>query len=532
MLDFPRWKVLWILFVLAVGVGLAIPSLIPETTIDQLGLQKMPRINLGLDLSGGSRLLLEAETSDIAKQRLQQMEESVRTEMRRQSPQIDIGDISTAGGRLSFFVRDVARLDAAVERIRTLTQPVGLGGQRDWNVQVVDSSRIVLTPTTSGLSTATNSAMDVATEIVRKRIDELGTREPSIVRQGANRIDVQVPGLKDPEALKALLGKTAKLEFKLVDLTADPAQVAQGIAPAGSQVLPFNDPADGRGIAVQRRVMISGDQLIDAQQGYDQQNNRPVVNIRFDSQGGRKFARTTQENVGKPFAIILDGKVLSAPRINEPILGGSAQISGNFTVDSANQLAIALRSGKLPVPLKVIEERTVGPQLGADSIRAGVTASAIAAVAVIVFMLVTYGRFGVYANIAVVINIFVILGVMALFNGTLTLPGIAGFVLTIGTAVDANVLINERMREERRRGRSVPQSVELGYKEASRTIFEANVTHAIAGLIMLLLGSGPVKGFAVVLLIGIATSVFTAVTFTRMLVVWWLRRNRPTEIHI
>jgi len=532
MLNFPRWKVLWILFVLAVGVALAIPSLIPEATLGQLGLQKMPRINLGLDLSGGSRLLLEAETSDIAKQRLQQMEESVRTEMRRQNPQIDIGDISTAGGRLTFFVRDVTRLDAAVERIRTLTQPVGLGGQRDWNVQVVDSSRIVLTPTSSGLATATNSAMDVATEIVRKRIDELGTREPSIVRQGANRIDVQVPGLKDPEALKALLGKTAKLEFKLVDFTADPAQVAQGIAPAGSQVLPFNDPADGKGIAVQRRVMISGDQLIDAQQGYDQQSNRPVVNIRFDSQGGRKFARTTQENVGKPFAIILDGKVLSAPRINEPILGGSAQISGNFTVDSANQLAIALRSGKLPVPLKVIEERTVGPQLGADSIRAGVTASAIAAVAVIVFMLVTYGRFGVYANIAVVINIFVILGVMALFNGTLTLPGIAGFVLTIGTAVDANVLINERMREERRRGRSVPQSVELGYKEASRTIFEANVTHAIAGLIMLLLGSGPVKGFAVVLLIGIATSVFTAVTFTRMLVVWWLRRNRPTEIHI
>jgi len=531
MLDFPRWKVLWILFVLAVGVGLAIPSLIPETTIDQLGLQKMPRINLGLDLSGGSRLLLEAETSDIAKQRLQQMEESVRTEMRRQSPQIDIGDISTAGGRLSFFVRDVARLDAAVERIRTLTQPVGLGGQRDWNVQVVDSSRIVLTPTTSGLSTATNSAMDVATEIVRKRIDELGTREPSIVRQGANRIDVQVPGLKDPQALKALLGKTAKLEFKLVDDTADPAQAAQGIAPAGSQILPFENPGEGSIIVVHRQVMINGDQLLDAQQGRDQ-DNRPVVNISFNGQGGRKFAQTTQKNVGKRFAIVVDGKVQSAPRINEPILGGQAQISGNFTVDGANQLAIALRSGKLPVPLKVIEERTVGPQLGADSIRAGITASAIAAVAVIVFMLVTYGRFGVYANIAVVINIFVILGVMALFNGTLTLPGIAGFVLTIGTAVDANVLINERMREERRRGRSVPQSVELGYKEASRTIFEANVTHAIAGLIMLLLGSGPVKGFAVVLLIGIATSVFTAVTFTRMLVVWWLRRNRPTEIHI
>jgi preprotein translocase subunit SecD len=532
MLDFPRWKVLWILFVLGVGVALAIPSLIPESIAQQIGIGRMPRINLGLDLSGGSRLLLEAETADIAKQRLEQMEEQVRTEMRRQDPRVDIGDISTSGGQLSFFVRNVAQLDAAVERIRTLTQPVGMGGQRDWNVQVVDSTRIVLTPTESGLASATKNAMEVATEIVRKRIDELGTREPSIVQQGSNRIDVQVPGLKNPAALKALLGKTAKLEFKLVDLTADPAQVAQGTAPPGSQILPFADPKDGAGIAVQRRVMISGDQLIDATQGFDQQSNRPVVNIKFDSQGGRKFARTTQENVGKPFAIILDGKVMSAPRINEPILGGSAQISGNFTVDSANELAIALRSGKLPVALKVIEERTVGPQLGADSIRAGIMAATIAVVAVVIFMFLSYGRFGVYANLAVIINVFVIVGVMALFNGTLTLPGIAGFVLTIGTAVDANVLINERMREERRRGRSVPQSVELGYKEASRTIFEANVTHAIAGLIMLALGSGPVKGFAIVLLIGIATSVFTAVTFTRMLVVWWLKRNRPTEIHI
>jgi preprotein translocase subunit SecD len=532
MLDFPRWKVLWIIMILTVGVALAIPSLIPETTAQRIGLDRLPRINLGLDLSGGSRLLLEAETTDIAKQRLEQMEEQVRTEMRRQDPRIDIGDISTTGGRLSFLVRNVAQLDAAVERIRTLSQPVGMGGQRDWNVAVIDSTRIVLTPTASGIATATNNAMEVATEIVRKRIDELGTREPSIVRQGDNRIDVQVPGLKNPEALKALLGKTAKLEFKLVVVGPDGLPIPPVNPPAGSQVLPYADPADGTGIVVQRRVMISGDQLIDAQQGFDQQSNRPVVNIKFDSQGGRKFARTTQENVGKPFAIILDGKVLSAPRINEPILGGSAQISGNFTVESGNELAIALRSGKLPVALKVIEERTVGPQLGADSIRAGVLASAIAVAAVVIFMLVTYGRFGVYANLAVIINIFVILGVMALFNGTLTLPGIAGFVLTIGTAVDANVLINERMREERRRGRSVSQSVELGYKEASRTIFEANVTHAIAGLIMLLLGSGPVKGFAVVLLIGIATSVFTAVTFTRMLVVWWLRRNRPTEIHI
>jgi preprotein translocase subunit SecD len=298
-------------------------------------------------------------------------------------------------------------------------------------------------------------------------------------------------------------------------------------------VLPYADNPSGLPvIAVKRQVMVSGDELSDASQGYDPQTNAPVVNIRFNGSGGRKFGRVTSENVNKPFAIILDGKVLSAPNINEPILGGSAQISGNFTVESANQLAIALRSGKLPVKLTVVDERTVGPQLGADSIRAGMIASVIAAVAVIIFMFVSYGRFGLYANLAVVINVLVILGVMGILNATLTLPGIAGFVLTIGTAVDANVLVYERIREERRRGRGVVQSIEFGYKEASRTIFEANVTHAIAGGIMLALGSGPVKGFAIVLLIGIATSVFTAVVFTRMLAAGWLRRVRPTEIVI
>jgi preprotein translocase subunit SecD len=298
----------------------------------------------------------------------------------------------------------------------------------------------------------------------------------------------------------------------------------------GSEILPY---ADQPGlIAVKRQVMVSGDELVNAQQTYDQQSNQPNVTITFNGSGGRKFAKVTTENVNRPFAMILDGKVLSAPNIQTPILGGSAVITGNYTVETANQLAIALRSGKLPVALKVIEERTVGPQLGADSIHAGILASTIAAGAVIIFMMLSYGRFGMYANLAVVINIFVILGVMGLLNATLTLPGIAGFVLTIGTAVDANVLIYERIREERRRGRSVVQAVEHGYKEATRTIFEANVTHAIAGGIMLALGSGPVKGFAIVLLIGIATSVFTAVTFTRLIVANWLRRARPTDIHI
>jgi len=533
MLGFTRAKIWAVWLTIAVGVLLSLPSFVPEATLRKfVNPDSVARINLGLDLSGGSHLLLEANVDDVRRQRLAQMEETVRTEMRRNEPPIAIGDISTSGGRVSFMVRDVSQLDAAMERIRNLTRPVGVGGQRDWNVAVVDSTRIVLTPTQAGLDAAIDSAMDVATEVVRKRIDELGTREPSIVREGRSRIVVQVPGLQNPDQLKALLGKTARLEFRMVDVTADPVEVAAGRAPPGSEVLPFADPADGVGIAVGRRAIISGDQLIDARQEYNQLDNQPVVSIRFDSQGGRKFARVTQENVGKPFAIVLDGKVLSAPRINEPILGGSAQISGNFSVDSANELAIALRSGKLPVELNVIEERTVGPQLGADSIRAGIIASAVAAIAVAVFMLITYGRFGVYANLAVFLNIFIIIGVMALFNATLTLPGIAGFVLTIGTAVDANVLINERIREERRRGRNVAQAVELGYKEASRTIFEANLMHTISAVIMLVLGSGPVKGFAIVLLIGIVTSVFTAVTFTRMLVAGWLRRNRPTEINI
>ncbi|WP_116090629.1 protein translocase subunit SecD [Sphingomonas crusticola] len=537
MLDFPRWKVIWIWLLLLAGVALAVPSLMPESVAGRLGLAGMPRINLGLDLSGGSHLLLEADTADLAKQNLQRMEDTIRTEMRRGDTRIDIGDISTAGGRLSFFVRDIGQLDAAVERARTQTQAVGVTGQRDWNVNVVDSTRIVMTPTQAGTADSADKAMKTATEVVRKRIDALGTREPTIVREGATRILVQVPGLQDPAGLKALIGKTAKLEFKMVDMNADPAQVQAGHAPPGSEILQFakdpGEPANAppRYLAVQRRAILSGDDLINADLSRDD-NQQPAVSLKFNPSGGRKFARATQENSGKLFAMILDNQVLSAPRIDEPILGGNAIIHGSFTVDSANQLAIALRSGKLPVALKVIEERTVGPQLGADSIHAGVIASIIASVAVIVFMLVTYGRFGVYANLAVIFNIFVILAVMALLNATLTLPGIAGFVLTIGTAVDANVLINERIREERHRGRGVVQSVELGYKEASRTIFEANTVHFISGIIMLLLGSGPVKGFAVVLLIGIFISYFTAVVFTRMLTAGWIRRNRPTEIHI
>jgi len=533
MLDFPRWKVWSIIATLAVLVALAIPSLLPERATAGWAIP-VRRINLGLDLAGGSYLLLEADTADLANTRLETMRDQVTAEMRRGKPRIAIGDISTRGGQLSFMLRDPSQVDAARERLLTITGGgAGMTGQREWDIQVVDTSRFVLKPTQAGLAQAIDTAMGDATEVVRRRIDELGTREPTIIRQGTSRIVVQVPGLQNPQALKDLLGKTARLEFKLVDQTATPEQLAQKQAPVGSQILPYPDnPAGPPVIAVKRSVIISGDQLIDASQTFDPQDNLPQVAITFDGTGGRRFARVTQENTGKPFAIILDNQVISAPNINEPILGGRASISGNFTVESANQLAIALRSGKLPVNLKVIEESTVGPELGQDSIRAGVLASGVAVALVVAFMLVTYGRFGFYANLAVVINVFVIVGILALLNGTLTLPGIAGFVLTIGTAVDANVLINERIREERRRGRSVVQAVELGYKEASRTIFEANVTHAISGVIMLVLGSGPVKGFAVVLLIGICTSVFTAVTFTRMLVALWIRRTKPKTINI
>ncbi|WP_296615028.1 protein translocase subunit SecD [Sphingomonas sp.] len=541
MLDFPRWKVLSIFGFLAVLMALAIPSFFPEDMTKSWPVH--PRINLGLDLAGGSYLLLEADTSQLVTDRVNLMSDSVATAMRK-APRIDIGDITTDGGKVSFMLRNVAQLEDARQRLSEMTTGVGTTGQRNWDIQVVDATRFVITPTKAGVDEAIDSAMSGATEVVRRRIDSLGTREPTIIRSGATRIVVQVPGLQDPTALKALLGKTAKLEFKLVDTTADTAKLAIGQSPIGDQILPYPSAA-GRGfpyvgypqnklpvIAVRRAAIITGQDLTDARVQNDPQTNAPVVAFQFNTEGGKRFAKTTQENVNKPFAIILDGSVISAPNIEGPILGGSGVIQGGFTFQSANDLAIQLKSGALPVALKVIEERTVGPDLGKDSIQAGIKASIIAVILVVVFMLVTYGRFGLYANYAVVINVVVIMGVLAVLNGTLTLPGIAGFVLTIGTAVDANVLINERIREERRRGRSVIQSVELGYKEASRTIFEANMTHAISGVVMLLLGSGPVKGFAVVLLIGIATSVFTAVTFTRMLVVMWLRKHRPQTINI
>lgn len=531
MLEFPFWKKLWLWALTLAAAVLALPSLANVAGLAWPASLPNPQVNLGLDLAGGSHLLLEAKAGDVRAQRLENMEENVRQLMRNANPRIRIGDVSTGDGRLSFILENAADID----RARGLIEPAmqGASTTREWELSVIDGQRVVLDQTDAGVNQAIDDAMDSATEVVRRRIDELGTREPTIIRQGDTRIVVQVPGLEDPEALKSLLGQTAQLEFKMVDINALPENVQAGVAPAGSEIFPYASGTlqDRRFEAVRRLGGIRGDSLTGAQAGVDEQN-RNVVNITFDAAGGRKFAQLSTENVGRPFAIILDGKVLSTPVFEEPILGGQARISGSFTAESANNLAISLRSGALPVPLTVVEERTVGPDLGADSIRRGLLAMMIGSFAVIALMAATYGRFGIYATIALVFNVLMLLGLMALGNFTLTLPGIAGFVITIGAAVDANVLINERMREERARGRKVIAAVETGYKEASRAIWDANLTNFIAGLALFAFGSGPVKGFAVVLIIGLFTSVFTAVTLTRMWVAGWLRRARPTDITI
>ena len=532
MLDFPRWRVWMLNIIIFTGVLFAIPSVLPTNIRAQVAQYlPTPTINLGLDLAGGSHILLEADTSQLAETRLEALEDSVRSAMRRAEPRIAIDDVSRSNGQLSFSVTEPSQVDAAREALLTITS--NTTGGRDWNIGVNDGNRIILTPAGAGNETALDQAMDTAKDVIDRRINALGTLEPTIIRQGDNRIVVQVPGLDDPEALKALIGKTAKLEFKLVDEQADPDQTAQGKARVGSQVLPYpSNPTGLPNIAVRRLGGIAGDKLVKADPTFDQQTNEPAVTIQFDGEGGQKFARMTQQNTNKLFAIILDGQVISAPQIREPIFGGISQISGSFTVESANQLAIALRSGALPVDLKIVEERSVGPDLGADSIRRGVLAAVIGTTAILVLMVLVYGRFGMYANIALVINIAMILGVMAMANATLTLPGIAGFVLTIGAAVDANVLINERIREELKRGRRVVQAIEFGYKEASRAIFDANSTNVIAAVLLFIFGSGPIRGFAVVLMIGIVTSVFTAVTITRMWVSRWVKRARPHELTI
>ncbi|QZD89213.1 protein translocase subunit SecD [Qipengyuania aurantiaca] len=532
MLEFPTWKKVMLWAVAIMGALAALPSIASLTNNDWPDQLPDPTVNLGLDLAGGSHILLEAERSQVAAKRLEDMEEGVRNALRRAEPQrIRIGDVSTDGGELSFLLDDAADIDRARGEIEDLM--AGTGPVREWDLQVVDGQRFVLTPTEAGLDNAVDAAMEGALRTIGIRVDELGTREPTILRQGDTRIVVQVPGLQDPDALKALLGKTAKLEFKLVERDASAEEVQRGFVPGG-EVYPYadTDTYQGTGVVVQRLGGIDGETLTGAIQTFDSQTNEPVVSITFNPEGGTRFRTMTTKYTGRQFAIILDGEVISAPVMREPIVNGQSQISGSFTTESANELAIQLRSGALPVDLAVVEERTVGPDLGADSIKQGLLAMGIGTLLVMVLMIVTYGRFGIYSTVALVINVMMLLGIMAMLGATLTLPGIAGFVLTIGAAVDANVLINERIREERKRGRRVMAAVENGYKEASRAIYDANITNFIAGVLLFQFGSGPIKGFAVVLVVGLFTSVFTAVPLTRMWVAGWLRKARPSDLNI
>jgi len=406
---------------------------------------------------------------------------------------------------------------------------MGSSGQRSLDVSDVGGGLIRLTVPQAAITERIRQTIEQSIQIVEKRVNQLGTVEPLIQRQGTDRILVQVPGLQDPTRLKELLGRTAKMEFRMVDESVPPDAAAQGRMPPEDELVP---EVSGQKLVLRKQVLVSGGDLTDAQPGFDQRTSEPVVNFKFNTAGARKFAQATTDNVGQRFAIVLDNQVISAPVIREPIIGGQGQISGSFTVQSANDLAILLRAGALPAPLTIIEERTVGPGLGQDSIEKGELAAYVGAIMVIVFMLVTYRLFGVFANVAVIINVAMIFGLLSLLNATLTLPGIAGIVLTVGIAVDSNVLIYERIREELRGGRTAISAIDAGFKRALSTILDSNITTFIAAAVLFYIGTGPVRGFAVTLGIGIITTVFTAFTLTRLIVAGWVRWKRPQSVPI
>lgn len=517
---FPRWKIIAILAVCIIGILFAAPNLVSREQADKLPDWMQP-VTLGLDLQGGSHLLLEVDVGAVTRDQLASLIESVRTNLRKEK--IRYADLGVTGDAVALRLLDRSDFDRARQALRTIEPQQTL-------LDIRDDGATTLRYTEQAESARRNSAVDQSIEIIRRRVDELGTREPTIQRQGASRILVQLPGVNDPDRIKQLLGKTAKLTFHLVDDSLSAADVAAGHVPPGTVLLPSQDAVGPQKVAVRRRIELGGDSLTDAQPTF--QNGRPVVSFNFDAAGARKFGEITRDNTGKQLAIVLDEKVISAPVINEPILGGSGIISGNFTVQSANDLALLLRAGALPAPLTVLEERTVGPDLGADSIRAGAIASLIGLAMVVVFMIGFYGLLGIFANIALILNLLLLIACLSIMHATLTLPGIAGIVLTMGMAVDANVLIYERMREEARNGRSVISAVQAGFDRAFVTILDANLTTLLAAGLLFFFGTGPVRGFAVTLTIGLITSMFTAILVTRYMIAIWLRRARPKTLPI
>jgi len=532
MLYFTRWKALAVILTALAVCLCAVPNFFSEATVKTWPAFAQRRLVLGLDLQGGSHLLLEVDANSVKKDKLDQVRDDARRTLRE--AKLGYTGLSIKGDNVEVRVKE-ADLPTALTKLRELSQPLGglLGssGQRSLEVSDAGGGLIRLTVPQAAITDRVRQAVDQSIQIIEKRVNELGTVEPLIQRQGVDRVLVQVPGLQDPTRLKEILGKTAKMDFRMVDSTVSPEQALQGRVPSDSEVLKGTEPPHVPYV-VKKQVLVSGADLTDAQPGFDQRTGQPIVSFRFNGTGARKFAQATTENVKQPFAIVLDNEVISAPVIQEPITGGSGQISGNFTVQQANDLAILLRAGALPAPLTIIEERTVGPGLGQDSIAAGELASYVGSVLVIVFMTLTYRLFGLFANIAVAVNVAMIFGVLSLLNATLTLPGIAGIVLTVGIAVDSNVLIYERIREEVRHGRNAISAIDAGFSRALATILDSNITTFIAAAVLFYIGTGPVRGFAVTLGIGIVTTVFTAFTVTRLIVASWVRWKRPQTVPI
>jgi preprotein translocase subunit SecD len=517
MLQFPPWKIWLVSVICALGVLFALPNVIGKSTLESLP-SWLPhnQVSLGLDLRGGVYLLLQVDTEAYVSDRMAVVEEDMRRILRDE--RIGVQTPTTRNGVITMRLRKAEDAASARDLLSDVSEGI--------DVSVSDDGTVTATLTEQGRTDGLSDAVDRALEVISRRINETGVREPIVQRQGTDRILVQVPGLENPEELKDILGQTAKLTFRLVDTEADINAAINGQEPLGSELLYGQE--DDAPYVVSKRIMVSGESLTGAQAAFDQ--GRPVVSFSFDTAGARRFCDATSENVGRPMAIVLDEKVISAPRINGAICQGRGIITGNFTVAETNRLALLLRAGALPVPMSIIEERTVGPSLGADSVRAGEIAAVIGFVAVVVFMLGAYGLFGVFANVALLTNIVLILGAMSLLQATLTLPGIAGIVLTVGMAVDANVLIFERIREEVRNGRTPFNAVDTGFKRAMTTIVDSNLTTILAAGLLFGLGSGPVRGFGVTLAIGIITSMFTAIMVTRLQAVLWLRRKRPQTL--
>ncbi|CDX44836.1 Protein translocase subunit SecDF [Mesorhizobium sp. SOD10] len=533
MLYFSRLKMILIWLAVAITVILAAPNLFPASMLAQLPSWVPKRqMTLGLDLQGGSHILLQMDQNDLIKDQLETTRDEIRTLLR--DAKIQYTGLGGTGRTVQVRINDPSQVEAAKTALKPITNPVMAGLFTGGSVQsmTLDDSEpglLKFTVTDAGIKYRTSTALSQAIEVVERRVNALGTTEPIVQRQGDDRILVQVPGLQNPQRLKDIIGQTAKLTFQMVDTSVPVQDAIKNRPPPGDSVLYSQDDPPVPYL-VENRVIVSGEDLSQATPTYNSQTNEPVVSFTFNSRGATRFGQATQQNVGKPFAIVLDNQVISAPVIREPILGGSGQISGNFTAESANDLAVLLRAGALPAKLTIIEERTVGPGLGQDSIHAGKIAGVIGSILVVAFMFVAYGFLGFLANVALAVHVAMIVAVLSLLGATLTLPGIAGIVLTIGMAVDSNVLIYERIREERRLGRSVIQSIDTGFSKALATIVDSNVTSLIATVVLFWLGTGPVKGFAITYAIGILTTVFTAFTFTRMLVSIWLRRARPKEL--